>query len=185
MKKFDSVLSKIVEAILASAILLMAAILIGGVISRTIVNKSWGFTEEVGIALTTLVTFFAIGYCAQKARHISMSIIFDIVNEKTKKIMLLVIMFGSFALMAFLTYLSIKYVATVYELGRVTPSLRMPVWIVLLPVPIGFLLATFEYLRSFILNITKKDAYISSIFRIGENTDEAVGVVNPDSGGVK
>ncbi|MCL2579970.1 MAG: TRAP transporter small permease [Oscillospiraceae bacterium] len=185
MKKFDAIMSKIEEAILATAILLMAFILIGGVISRIVFNASWGFTEEVGIALTVLVTFFALGYCARKARHISMSIIFDVVNLKVKKIMMIIICLGTCIMMGFLTYMAIEYVLTVQNLGRVTPSLRIPVWLTVLPLPIGFALAAFEYGRSFILNITKKEIYISSNYKLGENTDEAMGVEDSSSGEVK
>ena len=176
MKKFDAVISRIEETILATAIIAMAIILIGGVISRTVFNASWGFTEEVSTGLTTLVTFFAIGYCARKARHISMSIVFDLVNEKAKKAMMVIVTVVTFGVMAFLTWLSIDYVATAAQLGRVTPSLRIPVWIMTISVPIGFGFAALEYLRSAILNIIRKDIYISSQFRLGENTDEALGL---------
>ena len=181
MKKFDAVMSKVEEAILAAAILLMAVILIGGVISRVVFNASWGFTEEVGSALTVLVTFFAIGYCARKARHISMSILFDFASQRVKKAMMIVIMVGTCAMMVFLTYLSVRYTATLLSLGRVTPSLRIPVWITVLPLPVGFGLAAFEYLRSSVLNLVKKDIYISSNYKLGENTDEAVGVADSGS----
>ena len=174
MKKFDVVMSRIEETVLVIAIFSMAFILIGGVISRVVFNASWGFTEELGISLTTLVTFFAIGYCARKARHISMSILFDAASLKYKKVMMIITTLGTFLAMAFLAYLSIEYTMSVQSLGRVTPALRIPVWIVTLPVPIGFILAAFEYLRCFILNVTKSDVYISSQYRLGENTDEAV-----------
>jgi C4-dicarboxylate transporter DctQ subunit len=85
MKKFDKIISKIEEIVLSVSILAMAAVLIGGVISRTVFNSSWTFTEEVGQALNIAVTFFGIGYCARNARHISMSVVYDLVNEKMKK----------------------------------------------------------------------------------------------------
>ena len=174
MKKFDSAMSKFEEIVLVTAIFLMAFILVGGVFSRFVLRASWGFTEEVGTILITLVTFFAIGYCARKAQHIGMSIVFDLVNIKVKKAMMLIVTLGTCAAMLYLTYLSALYVQSVHSLSRVTPSLRIPVWITLLPVPAGFFLAAVEYLRCFILNIIKKDVYISSLYKLGENTDEAV-----------
>lgn len=177
MKQFDAIVSKIEEAILAFSILAMAFILIGGVISRSVFNASWTFTEEVGGALNILVTFFAIGYCAREARHISMSIIFDFANEKVKKIMMILITGLGGLSMLYLGYLAVGYTKSVYELGRVTAALRIPSWITVLPLPLGFFLAGFEYIRCFFLNILNKDEiYISTKYRLGENTDEALGL---------
>ncbi len=178
MKKFDAFVSKFEEAVLAFSILAMAAILIGGVISRTVFNASWTFTEEVGTTLNLLVTFFAVGYCARKARHISMSIVFDLVNEKVKKVMMVFITLVTGLVMCVLCYLGVRYTLSVMQLGRVTPALRLPVWITLLPLPLGFLLAAVEYLRTFVLNVTSKSIWISSLFRLGENTDEALGLTD-------
>ena len=174
MKTYDKYLSKFEEIVLSFSVLLMAFILIGGVIARAVFNSSWTFTEEVGQALNTIVTFFGIGYCAKKARHISMSVVYDLVNEKYKKAMMIIITLLTAIIMFYLTYLGIYYTMSVYELGRTTAALRIPMWIVVAPVPVGFFLGGIEYLRTFFLNITHKgEIFISSEFRLGENMDDA------------
>ena len=65
MKKVDEMISKIEELFLSFSIILMAAILIGGVFARVVLNSSLTFTEEVGQILNIIVTFFGIGYCAR------------------------------------------------------------------------------------------------------------------------
>ena len=91
MKLFDTILTKFEEIVLSFSVLFMAFILIGGVISRVVFNSSWTFTEEVGTMLNVTVTFFGIGYCARMARHISMTIVYDLVGNKAKKIMTCII----------------------------------------------------------------------------------------------
>ena len=173
MKKIDDFVTKFEEWVLCIAVLLMAAILIGGVFARTVFNSSWTFTEEVGQALNVLVTFFGIGYCAQKARHISMSVVFDLVPDKGKKIMMCIIALLTSIIMFYLTYLCGYYVMNVQSLGRVSAALRIPMWIIYLPVPVGFFLGGFEYLRTFFKNILNKDEiYISSTLKLGENMEE-------------
>lgn len=176
MKKFDTIVTKFEEAVLAFSVLLMAGILIGGVISRVVFNASWTFTEELGNALSVVVTFFGVGYCAREARHISMSVVFDLAKPKFQKFLIIVITGATALVMLYLGYLSIRYTFRTWELGRVTAALRIPYWITILPLPFGFFLAAFEYSRSFFINITSREIYISSKYQIGENTDEAVGV---------
>ena len=182
MKKVDEMISKIEELFLSFSIILMAAILIAGVLARAVFNSSLTFTEEVGQMLNIIVTFFGIGYCARQARHISMSILYDIVNKTGKKIMMYLISFVTAVIMFFLTYLSLKYVMGVQELGRVTAALRIPMWITYIPIPLGFLLGGIEYTRTFFANIKNKDEiYISSIYKNGENMEE---IEEPEKGDV-
>ena len=173
MKKFDEIVSKIEEGLLSFSVLFMAAILIMGVIARTVFNSSLTFTEEIGQALNVIVTFLGIGYCAKKARHISMSVVFDLVNMKMKKILMCIITFFTGIIMIYLTYLSIYYVLSVKDLGRVTASLRIPMWLLYIPIPLGFGLGAFEYLRTFVRNMQEKgEIYISSTLKLGENMDD-------------
>ncbi len=172
MKKIDMILTKFEEAVLSISILLMAFILIGGVISRTVFNSSWTFTEEVGIFLNVLVTFFGIGYCAREARHISMSVIYDLTNSKAKKIFGYIIMFFTALIMIYVAYLGVGYTISVYNLKRVTAALRIPSWITVLPLPVGFALGAIEYFRTFVINVKdKQNVYISSKFKLGENAE--------------
>lgn len=173
MKKVDEMISKIEELFLSYSIIFMAIILIGGVFARAVLNSSLTFTEEVGQILNIIVTFFGIGYCARQARHISMSVVYDIVNKKGKKVMMCIISLLTAIIMFYLTYLSIYYVTSVLELGRVTAALRIPMWITYVPIPLGFLLGGIEYSKTFVKNIRNKDEiFISSIYRHGENMEE-------------
>ena len=89
--KLNKIISKIESFVLSTSIILMAMMLIFSVFMRTIFNSSLTFAEEVGQLLMLLVTFFGISYCAKKGRHITMSIIFDMVdNEKKKMFMYLI-----------------------------------------------------------------------------------------------
>lgn len=173
MEKFENLVSKVEEFLLSFSILAMAAVLIAGVIARAVLNSSLTFTEELGQALNIAVTFLGIGYCAREARHISMSVVFDLVNKKTKKVLIFIITLLTGIIMFYLTYLSLYYTVGVFNLGRVTAALRIPMWIIYIPVPLGFFLGGIEYIRAFIKNIENKDEiYVSSRLKLGENIDD-------------
>lgn len=162
MKNVFKFITKFEEFILSYSILLMAFILIGSVLSRTLLNSSWTFAEEVGQSLTIIVTFMGVGYCAKKASHITMSAIFDLLNPKFKKLFMLVISCVSALMMLYIAFISYQYTMKVMELGRVTPSLRIPMYLIIAVVPVGFVLGAIEYARTFILNVTRKQLYLSS-----------------------
>jgi TRAP-type C4-dicarboxylate transport system permease small subunit len=161
-KKISDTISKVEEFILSYTVIIMAVILVGNVVSRTILNRSWTFAEEVGQSLIIIMTFSGIGYGAKKARHISMSAIFDLVPMKIKKIFILVISFVSSLVMFFLTYMGVEYVQRVYALGRVTPALRIPIFIIYAIVPIGFFLGGVQYALNFVKNIREKEVFLST-----------------------
>ena len=172
MKKLTAIITKIEEFLLSLSVMAMAVILVVGVIMRCVFNSSLTFTEEVGIALMIAVTFLGVGYCARRAQHISMSIVYDMLNVKVKKIMMCIISLGSCIAMVILCYLCIDYIDSVRNLGRVSPALRIPMWIIYLSLPIGFFLGALEYAKSFVQNIRNKgEVWISSELRLGENVE--------------
>ncbi len=167
MNKFNKVVSKFEEFVLSFSILSMAILLIVGVFMRTVMNSSLTFSEEVASALLVVVSFFGLGYCARKGRHITMSMVFDMVKNKHKKIFMIVISLGSALATAYIAFLAYRYVLSVQNLGRVTPALQIPMYIIYSVVPLGFLLATIEYISSFIFNIKDKDNfYLTSEIKV-------------------
>lgn len=162
VRKTVKAITYIEEFILSYSVIVMAVILIGNVISRSVLNRSWTFAEEIGQMLIIFMTFAGISYGAKKARHISMSAIFDIVGDRTQKVMILVISLGTSVVMVYLTYLSARYVLKVAQLGRVTPALRIPLQYIYFVVPLGFGLAAIQYFANFWMNIKNKEVYLST-----------------------
>lgn len=166
-KGFGRYLNKFEEYVLSAAVIAMALLLIIGVIMRSVFNNSLTFTEEVSSALLVLVSFFGLGYCARKGRHITMSMVFDVVGNKYKKIFMIVISFVSAIAMGYIGYLALRYVLSVKNLGRVTAALQIPMYIIYSVVPIGFFLGAIDYLITFISNVKdKKHFYLSSEIKV-------------------
>lgn len=164
---FGRYLNKFEEYVLSAAVIAMALLLIIGVVMRSVFNNSLTFTEEVSSALLVLVSFFGLGYCARKGRHITMSMVFDAVGNKYKKIFMIVISFVSAIAMGYIGYLALRYVLSVKNLGRVTAALQIPMYIIYSVVPIGFFLGAIDYLITFISNIKdKKNFYLSSEIKV-------------------
>ncbi|WP_320048053.1 TRAP transporter small permease [uncultured Ilyobacter sp.] len=168
IKKVNNFTRKIEEVILSYGIIFMAITLIGNVISRTLFNKSWTWAEEVGQILVIAITFVGTSHAARVGRHIRMSAFFDTLSQKNQKILILIMSLITSITMFYLSYLSLLYTVKIYSIGRVTPSMRLPMYKITSVVVFGFFLSGIQYLINFILNIKEKDVYIGTEKKIGD-----------------
>jgi C4-dicarboxylate transporter, DctQ subunit len=159
--------------VISFSVIMMSIILIGNVISRSVFNRSWTFAEETGQILVVAITFVGLSYAARQSRHISMSAVFDLLSDKYKKIFMLIISSVTALAMFYLGYLAFHYTLSVYELGRVTPALRLPMYLVTAFIPLGFILGGFQYLKTFVINLKEKEIYLSYERTIHDKLDEA------------
>lgn len=157
----DMVLLKVEEFVLAYGIILLAALLIANVMGRTLFNHSLMFVEEVSQAIVVLVTFLGLGYCTRKARHIRMSAIYDLFGPRVRKVLIVIMAVVTAVTMAAMGYWSLEYMLKVKQYGNVTPTLRFPLWIILVSVPVGFFMAAFEYILTIVKNFREEEVYLS------------------------
>lgn len=162
LDSIDSRIAKIEEFIMAVGIILMAVNTIANVISRFIFNHSIIFAEELNSTFILLVTFAGMGYAARHGRHIRMSAIYDAMPEKTRKILMTIIVAVTAVFMLILAYYSVQYIYHVYSKGRVMPALGVPVYITYLWVPVGFFITGIQYALTAVKNFREKEIYLST-----------------------
>jgi TRAP-type C4-dicarboxylate transport system permease small subunit len=158
----DSLISRFESFALAAGVLLMAVNTIANVVGRFIFQHSIFFTEELNRIIIILITFAGVGYAARHGRHIRMSAIFDALPAKARKGLMIVIAIITSLAMFALCYFSIRYIGKVQTSGRVLPSLQIPVWWILVWVPVGFFVTGTQYLLTAIKNMIEKDVYLST-----------------------
>ena len=164
MKKTFKIIGTIVDwfevAVLSIGVFMLAALLIANVIARNFF-RSIHYAEEVSMILVLFITFVGVSYAVRKARHIRMGAIFDSLNPRMQKIMIYVIAGYSGAVMFLMAYFSYHYVVSAYNTMQVTASLRIPYWMVVVIVIVGFASAGIQYVRTIIKNIFEKDVWLS------------------------
>lgn len=158
----DTAISRIESILLAIGVLLMATNTISNVVGRFVFQSSIFFSEELNRILIILITFAGISYAARQGRHIRMSAIFDALPTKVRKVMMVVIALVTAVFMLGLAWYSAQYILTQASRGRVLPSLQIPVWIILVWVPVGFFMTGLQYLLTAIKNLIEKDIYLST-----------------------
>ncbi|MGM0785388.1 MAG: TRAP transporter small permease [Pseudomonadota bacterium] len=158
----DTFISKLEAVILAIGVLLMATNTIANVVGRFVFGQSIFFSGEINRILIIMITFAGIGYAARHGRHIRMSAIYDALPVGGRKALMIVISLFTSLVMFFLLYYSIVYIVDLYSKGRVLPALGLPIWIIYVWVPMGFLITGIQYLLTAIKNLTSRDVYLST-----------------------
>jgi len=90
-----------------------------------------------------------------------MSAIYDQLCDRGRKIMMIIIAGSTACVMFALAWFSYEYVARVALLGKVTPSLQLPLYLTYLWVPLGFLITGIQYVMTVVQNVRSPDVWIS------------------------
>ncbi|WP_100373896.1 TRAP transporter small permease [Bacillus sp. FJAT-45037] len=161
LRKLDYGLMKLEEYILSYAIIVISVMVVGNVLSRAITGSSWSFANEVSQMSIIIATFMGLSYAARKGRHISMSAFFDIAPYPIRKGLAIAIPAITAVILFILASYSVDYFLSVYESGRVTTSMQMPVYMMVIFLPIGFTLGGIQFLRNMWINIRERDVYLA------------------------
>jgi len=146
--------------VLSLGVFALAALLIANVVARNFF-RSIHYAEEVSMILVIFITFVGVSYAVRKARHIRMGAIFDALPPKPQKVLLIIIASYSAIVMFLMAYYSYEYVATARMTMQVTPSLRIPYWMTVVIVVLGFASAGIQYIRTIIKNFMEKEVWLS------------------------
>lgn len=157
LKMINKVIKKTEEIIIAYAIILITLILVVNVFTRQFMNYSWKAAEETSIFLVIAVTFMSVSYAARMGKHITMTVVLDLIPHRAKKFMMIANSILSFIALLFIAKVSWDYVMYVKEMGRITSALSIPAWWTIVIMPIGFLLSAIQFGLAFIMNIRNKN----------------------------
>ncbi|SKB74325.1 TRAP-type C4-dicarboxylate transport system, small permease component [Lachnospiraceae bacterium] len=86
-KKIMQIVVRIENVVLALSMLLVLVLTFGNVIARKIFHHSWGFTEEITVAVFVLISMLAAGAAARNGELVQLSILQDAMGEKGKKVL--------------------------------------------------------------------------------------------------
>jgi len=160
-QKVNKFLGNFEIIILISNVILLSLLMFSNVVGRALGN-SIIWAEEVAQLQIFIITFIGISYGARKARHIRMGAILELLNERLKKVMVILTSAGTMLVMFYLSYHAIRYTLNTMRMGRLTPSLLWPYWLFLVWVPIGFCLTGLQYLLTISKNIKEPEIWWSA-----------------------
>ncbi len=157
----NNAIEKFERFAVAWSIIIMAGVSIINVIGRNVFQHSFTWAEEITQFTIVWVTFIGLSYAARKGVHIRMTAIFDLLSLKWSRILMAFISLCTAALLFFLAWYGFKYTLNLYTIQRHTLGLQIPLYFIIMWVPIGFASAGLQYIHTAILNMTGQDLYIS------------------------
>lgn len=89
-KMIMDIITKIEELVLAAATLLVLVLVFGNVIARYVFRHSWGFTEELTIAVFVLISLLAAGVAARTGDLVNLGLLTDNVGMGARKVLTVV-----------------------------------------------------------------------------------------------
>lgn len=161
LKAIDNAVAWFEAAVLSVGVMAMAVVSIANVLGRNVLGHTLTYADEVSQALLVLITFIGVGYAARQARHIRMSAIYDMLGGKVRKTLWVVIALATAALLMALAWFGAQYAWHIYQLGSVTPALRMPLYLIYCWVPVGLSLGALQYLLTVWRNLTTEGTWLS------------------------
>jgi TRAP-type C4-dicarboxylate transport system permease small subunit len=160
--RIDNTIKKFEELVLMYGIIALSGITVSNVISRVVFNYSWFFIEEISQFILVIITFMGISYGARINRHIRMTALFEIGNDKVKKILIVTTSLITMLVLFYLSYHAFLFVMKTKAYGRVSPALRIPFYLLILWAPSGLFLGGVQYLITLIKNIRESKLWLSS-----------------------
>lgn len=173
LRPLFNIVHRVEEFLLAAGMMLIAVLTIANVFWRTVIGDSLASAEELNRFLIVLVCFVGLSYGASQGRHIRMTAFYDLLPLKPRKALMIIIAAVTGALMFFLAYWSVAYLYIIYDLGAMSPVLRVPLYIAYLSVPLGLVLAGIQYVLTVVRNLTDPDKVYMSFEHTDEYADEA------------
>jgi TRAP-type C4-dicarboxylate transport system permease small subunit len=116
-KKIMNAVTIVENTVLALSMILILVLTFGNVVARKVFNHSWGFTDEIVVAVFVLISLLAAGVAAKEGGLVNLGLISDNAGPKAKKLLLLISTVICVCYSAILTWEAI---------GQVRKELAMP-----------------------------------------------------------
>ena len=85
-RKIMGVVVWIEKIILALSFVLVLVLTFGNVVARKVFAHSWGFTEEIVVAMFVLLSLLGVGVAARKSELVGLSLLTDNVSPGVRKV---------------------------------------------------------------------------------------------------
>lgn len=172
LEKLNKLILKVENFILGYGIIFIAVLLVTNVFSRSVLNNSLKFAEELGQFMMIIITFIGISTASRFSKNINMNAIIDNLPNRIRKIFMLFISFFTSLVMFYVSYLCFLYAKDIYKVGRISTAMEIPMWIIIAIVTAGVFLNAVQFLICLVKNIKYKDEiYLGSQVKCGEGLD--------------
>ena len=128
------------KALMAVITIIVTVITFANVCVRYLTDSQFGWSEEIVVNIFVLMIMCGCALCAREGSLISLSLVFDLVGKKAKKVMVAIITVVNCFFYGIILKTGYEKVLTQMKNGKRTFSLMIPEWIFTLAIVIGAVL---------------------------------------------
>ncbi|WP_298825308.1 TRAP transporter small permease [uncultured Planococcus sp.] len=154
LKKYLQFSAQLQNIIVTGLLILLSSVVFIQVVARKLMPVPIPWTEEVAKISLLWITYLGLAATFQQNYHIRIDLLDAFLNtpRKKKAVDLFIQVLGTLFAAA-LVYLSFSYFQEQLEFGQRTNILRLPMWLVLLPLIVGGVLTLVHFLIKIIESI--------------------------------
>ena len=148
-KKIMNVLGYMESAVQVIIGIVITAVAFANVLARYVFHSKLAYTEELVVNIFVLMIMFGCALCARNGGLISLSLVFDSVGRRGKKILSVIFTIVNIAFYCVLGWTGWEKAINLFAKGKLTASLLIPEGLFMLAIPIGcvlLILHTVEYM---------------------------------------
>ena len=149
MDYFDIVMSVVCLIIMVACIFLQ-------VIFRYLFNSPLAWSEELARYTMISLVYFGIGLAIKEEAHMSVTMLQDKLPESARRVVIIVTKLIMLVLYGIMCRYAISMTNTIFSSHQVTSTMRAPMGIFYICLPVGFAIAVLREIES-IVNFLKKD----------------------------
>ena len=151
-KKIMGYVAKFEAAVMSVILSAVTLITFANVVVRKLTDGQFAWSEELSINLFVLLIMMGCGLCVREGSLITLSLVFDLIKLKGKKVLVAIATVANLAFWVILLKTGWDKVLSQMASGKQTPSLLWPEWVFTIFLPIGcifLILHTIEYCIDF------------------------------------
>lgn len=158
LKKIDQHLE---EWILVGLLAVSLASITLQITMRFVFENSLAWSEELARYCFVWLIYIGIAYGVKRSRHICLDVVYDLLSDSWKKIMLLIsyVLVGVFAI--YVMYYSVFLIEQLTTFSQTSAAMRINMVYVYLSVPIGMAITLFRLLQNIIYVIKNWDTLLT------------------------
>ena len=158
MGRISQGIHKVCQYFLAADLLVVTFVLTVNVILRYIFSSSWVWTEELTRYLIAWATFVGAACCVTEGSDITIDSIISLLSQKGKRALSIVTTIISILFMVMFILTSIQMTVRSWQHGQMATSMKLPIWVVYLSMPVGGALTLFRFAEKLVALIKQSPA---------------------------
>lgn len=153
IKKLDQSLE---EWILGALLIGMAVILLIQILMRAVVGSSLTWAEEVARYFYVWSVFLSLGCTIRSGNILKVDLLLGHLPGLLRRSLQIFLDLIETVFYAYLAYISVSVVGSVRISGQTSPALEIPMYLVYLIIPVGFVLASLRSVQKIYFDVYKR-----------------------------